>query len=161
MIYIHRSVSFAELTALYSVSDVCLLTSRRDGMNLVASEYVACQEARHGVLVLSEFTGASIFMKRGSLLFNPFSADSLLNALYEAVTMEKEDRKKMYEELRNFVTTNTRLVVSFPSSSQISSPVIRGQVPRVSLTPIFLQCEVNGDFRWGFDEIAEIYSCLE
>ncbi|CDM32873.1 CAZyme family GT20 [Penicillium roqueforti] len=107
LIYIHRSVSFAELTALYSVSDVCLLTSRRDGMNLVASEYVACQEARHGVLVLSEFTGASAFMKGGSLLFNPSSADSLSNALYEAVTMEKEDRKKMYEELRSFVTTNT------------------------------------------------------
>ncbi|KAJ6070892.1 hypothetical protein N7467_012211 [Penicillium canescens] len=107
LLYIHRSVSFAELTALYSVSDVCLLTSRRDGMNLVASEYVACQEARHGVLVLSEFTGAAAFMKHGSLLFNPSNADGLSNALYDAVTMEKKDRKKMYEELRSFVTTNT------------------------------------------------------
>ncbi|KAJ5981493.1 hypothetical protein N7522_013914 [Penicillium canescens] len=107
LLYIHRSVSFAELTALYSVSDVCLLTSRRDGMNLVASEYVACQEARHGVLVLSEFTGAAAFMKHGSLLFNPSNADGLSNALYEAVTMEEKDRKKMYEELRSFVTTNT------------------------------------------------------
>ncbi|CAI7592115.1 unnamed protein product [Penicillium palitans] len=107
LLYIHRSVSFAELTALYSVSDVCLLTSRRDGMNLVASEYVACQEARHGVLVLSEFTGAAVFMKHGSLLFNPANADSLSNALYEAVTKEKKDRKEMYEGLRSFVTTNT------------------------------------------------------
>lgn len=82
-------------------------------MNLVASDYVACQEARHGVLVLSEFTGAADFMKHGSLLFNPANADGLSNALYEAVTMGKKDRKKMYEELRNFVTTNTRLVVSF------------------------------------------------
>lgn len=117
MLYIHRSVSFAELTALYSVSDVCLLTSRRDGMNLVASEYVACQEARHGVLVLSEFAGAAVFMKHGSLLFNPANADGLSNALYEAITMGKKDRKKMYEGLRSFVTTNTRLVVSFLSSS--------------------------------------------
>lgn len=52
LLYIHRSVSFTELTALYSISDVCLLSSRRDGMNLVASEYVACQQERHGVLVL-------------------------------------------------------------------------------------------------------------
>ncbi|OQD96087.1 hypothetical protein PENSOL_c017G03400 [Penicillium solitum] len=64
-------------------------------------------EARHGVLVLSEFTGAAVFMKRGSLLFNPSNADGLSNALYEAVTMQKKDRKKMYEELRTFVTTNT------------------------------------------------------
>lgn len=86
-------------------------------MNLVASEYVACQEARHGVLVLSEFAGAAVFMKHGSLLFNPANADGLSNALYEAITMGKKDRKKMYEGLRSFVTTNTRLVVSFLSSS--------------------------------------------
>lgn len=97
-------------------------------MNLVASEYVACQEARHGVLVLSEFTGASAFMKGGSLLFNPSSADSLSNALYEAVTMEKEDRKKMYEELRSFVTTNTRLVVSF---HLLKFPHLPSEVPQV------------------------------
>jgi trehalose 6-phosphate synthase len=81
-------------------------------MNLVASEYVACQEARHGVLVLSEFTGAATFMQQGSLLFNPSNANGLSDALYDALTMEKEDRKKMHEELRSFVTTNTRLVVS-------------------------------------------------
>ncbi|OQE71155.1 hypothetical protein PENNAL_c0110G11013 [Penicillium nalgiovense] len=107
LLYIHRSVSFAELTALYSVSDVCLLTSRRDGMNLVASEYVACQEARHGVLVLSEFTGAATFMQQGSLLFNPSNANGLSDALYDALIMEKEGRKKMHEELQSFVTTNT------------------------------------------------------
>jgi trehalose 6-phosphate synthase len=55
-------------------------------MNLFASEYVACQEARHGVLVLSEFTGAAAFMKHGSLLFNPPNADGLSNALYDAIT---------------------------------------------------------------------------
>jgi trehalose 6-phosphate synthase len=77
-------------------------------MNLVASEYVACQETRHGVLVLSEFTGAATFLKHGSLLFNPSSADNLSKALYEAVTMGKNERKRNYEELRDFVTTNTR-----------------------------------------------------
>ena len=96
-------------------------------MNLVASEYVACQEARHGVLVLSEFTGAATFMKHGSLLFNPSNADGLSNALYEAVTMEKKDREKMYEELRSFVTTNTRLVFPpfyFPFFSRSRLPNI-------------------------------------
>lgn len=108
MLYIHRSVSFEDLTALYAVSDVCLLTSRRDGMNLVASEYVACQEARHGVLVLSEFTGAASFLNRGSILFNPSSAEGLSAALYKAITMGQDERRKNYEELRDFVTTHTR-----------------------------------------------------
>jgi trehalose 6-phosphate synthase len=92
-------------------------------MNLVASEYVACQEARHGVLVLSEFTGAATFMKHGSLLFNPSNADGLSNALYEAVTMEKKDKEKMYEELRSFVTTNTRLVFPLFISPSFHAPV--------------------------------------
>ena len=109
------------------MSDVCLVTSRRDGLNLVASEYVACQEARHGVLVLSEFTGAAAFMKHGSLLFNPANADGLSNSLYEAVTMEKKDRKKMYEGLRSFVTTNTRLVVFFLSSFHLLEFLISRQ----------------------------------
>ncbi|KAJ5562508.1 hypothetical protein N7461_001269 [Penicillium sp. DV-2018c] len=107
LLYIHRSVPFPELTALYSISDACLLTSRRDGMNLVATEYVACQEARHGVLVLSEFTGAATFLKPGSLLFNPSSTHGLSESLYEALTMSKEDRTRNYEKLRDFVTTNT------------------------------------------------------
>lgn len=77
-------------------------------MNLVASEYVACQEARHGVLVLSEFTGAASFLNRGSILFNPSSAEGLSGALHKAITMGQDERKKNYEELRDFVTTHTR-----------------------------------------------------
>ncbi|KAJ5982332.1 hypothetical protein N7451_012432 [Penicillium sp. IBT 35674x] len=108
LLYIHRSVSFEELIALYSISDVCLLSSRRDGMNLVASEYIACQEDRHGVLVLSEFTGAATFLKHGSLLFNPSSANSLSSSLHRALVMTGDERKKLYEESRDFITNHTR-----------------------------------------------------
>ncbi|KAJ5576071.1 Glycosyl transferase family 20 [Penicillium sp. DV-2018c] len=61
---------FNELTVLYSVADVCLLTSTRDGMNLVAFEYVPCQQDRHGVLVLSGFAFAASFMTNGSIPFH-------------------------------------------------------------------------------------------
>lgn len=98
-------------------------------MNLVASEYVACQEARHGVLVLSEFTGAATFMQQGSLLFNPSNANGLSDALYDALIMEKEGRKKMHEELQSFVTTNTRLVVSVSFFLFLTLP--SSQVPRL------------------------------
>lgn len=109
LLYIHRSVSFAELVALYSISDACLLASRRDGMNLVASEYAACQQDRHGVLVLSEFTGAASFLKHGSILFNPASASGVSNAIHQALTMGREERKAKYEELRDFITSHTSI----------------------------------------------------
>lgn len=104
----HRSVPFEELTALYSISDVCLLTSSRDGMNLVAFEYIACQAQRHGVLVLSEFAGASVFMKGGSVNFHPANTCELAQAIHKAVVMDGKERKDRYEKLRDFVNTNTR-----------------------------------------------------
>lgn len=57
--YMHKSVKFEELTALYAVADACIVSSTRDGMNLVSYEYIACQQNNHGVLILSEFAGAA------------------------------------------------------------------------------------------------------
>ncbi|PKX93418.1 trehalose-6-phosphate synthase [Aspergillus novofumigatus IBT 16806] len=107
LLYMHRSVPFNELTALYSIANACLLTSTRDGMNLVSFEYVACQEQRHGVLVLSEFAGAASFMKEGSISFHPANTTELADAVYKAVTMGEDEKKTKYEYLRNFIETNT------------------------------------------------------
>ncbi|PWY75442.1 alpha,alpha-trehalose-phosphate synthase subunit [Aspergillus heteromorphus CBS 117.55] len=107
LIYMHRSVCFSELTALYAIADVCLLSSTRDGMNLVSFEYVACQAERHGVLVLSEFAGAASYMKEGCLTFHPANISETVEALHEAVSMGDEERKTRYETLRRFVETNT------------------------------------------------------
>lgn len=106
----HRSVPFNELTALYSIADVCLLTSTRDGMNLVAFEYVACQEKRHGVLVLSEFAGAATFMRDGSIPFHPANKTEMSQALFNALNLDGDERKRKYEYLRDFVNKNTRQV---------------------------------------------------
>jgi trehalose-6-phosphate synthase len=57
--FIYNSVKFSELVALYRIADVCLITSARDGMNLVACEYIASQIGKYGVLVLSEFAGCA------------------------------------------------------------------------------------------------------
>lgn len=77
-------------------------------MNLVASEYVACQATRHGVLILSEFAGAASFMSGGSVTFNPSSAQELSAAVEKVIVMDKEERKERYESLRDFITTHTR-----------------------------------------------------
>ncbi|KAL4875402.1 glycosyl transferase [Aspergillus karnatakaensis] len=107
IIYIHHSVPFTDLTALYRIADICLVTSHRDGMNLVAAEYVACQKDRYGVLVLSELAGAAAFMGEGSITFNPSSAQQLTDSIYKAATMTREEKKEGYEKLAEFVTTNT------------------------------------------------------
>jgi trehalose-6-phosphate synthase len=57
--FMHRSIPFNELVALYAVSDVCLVSSTRDGMNLVSYEYISAQQNNHGVMILSEFAGAA------------------------------------------------------------------------------------------------------
>lgn len=57
--FMHRSIPFDELVALYAVSDVCLVSSTRDGMNLVSYEYISAQQNNHGVMILSEFAGAA------------------------------------------------------------------------------------------------------
>ena len=107
----HRSVPFTELAALYSVADACLLTSTREGLNLVSFEYVACQEKKHGVLILSEFAGAASFMREGSILFHPANKTEMSEAIFKALTLSKEERKRNYERLHDFVNTHTRFVL--------------------------------------------------
>jgi trehalose 6-phosphate synthase len=95
--FIHKSVSFDELISLYAVSDVCLVSSTRDGMNLVSYEYIATQRKRNGVMILSEFTGAAQSLI-GSVVVNPWNTEELANALHDAVTMGDEQRKFNYEK---------------------------------------------------------------
>ena len=70
--FIHKSVSFDELVSLYAVADACIVSSTRDGMNLVSYEYIVSQQEKHGVLILSEFAGAAQSLN-GSLIVNPVS----------------------------------------------------------------------------------------
>jgi trehalose 6-phosphate synthase len=100
--FLHQSVSFEELTALYAVSDVCLVSSTRDGMNLVSYEYIATQRKRHGVMILSEFTGAAQSLN-GSLIVNPWNTEELAGAIWEAVTMGEEKREINYRKLEKYV----------------------------------------------------------
>ncbi len=105
--FIHKSVSFDELAALYSMSDVCLVSSTRDGMNLVSYEYIACQQERHGVLILSEFTGAAQFLKDGALIVNPWNTEELADSIHTAVTMDNEQRLINYRKLAEYVNKRT------------------------------------------------------
>lgn len=100
--FLHQSVSFDELTALYAVSDVCLVSSTRDGMNLVSYEYIATQAKRHGVMILSEFAGAAQSLN-GSLIVNPWNTEEMAGAIWEAVTMSEEQREINFKKLEKYV----------------------------------------------------------
>jgi trehalose 6-phosphate synthase len=103
--YLHRSLPRDELAAFFAAADVMLVTPLRDGMNLVAKEYVACRNDLSGALVLSEFTGAAIELKE-SFLVNPHDVDGLGNTLFEALTVEPEDGRRRMRALRRQVLTH-------------------------------------------------------
>ncbi|MFM9876275.1 MAG: trehalose-6-phosphate synthase [Rhodoglobus sp.] len=90
------------MVALYLAADVMLVTALRDGMNLVAKEYVASRFDDDGVLILSEFTGASDELKR-ALLVNPHDIDGLKDAILAAIEMPRRERASRMRTLRRRV----------------------------------------------------------
>jgi len=93
--YMYRSLPADELVAHYLAADVMAVTPLRDGMNLVAKEYVATRLKSDGVLVLSEFTGAAQELKR-AVLVNPHDIDGMANAFRHAIEMpESQARQRM------------------------------------------------------------------
>jgi len=104
--FIHRSVNFQELTALYAAADVCLISSTRDGMNLVSYEYICCQREKYGALVLSEFAGAAQSLN-GAIIVNPWNTEELAEGIHDAVTMPESVRKANHDKLYSIVTKYT------------------------------------------------------
>ncbi|PZM12218.1 alpha,alpha-trehalose-phosphate synthase (UDP-forming) [Rhizobium tubonense] len=95
--YINRSIGRNVLAGLYRLGKVGLVTPLRDGMNLVAKEYVAAQDSEDpGVLVLSRFAGAARKLD-GALLVNPYDVDATANAIARALSMPAEERRQRWQ----------------------------------------------------------------
>ncbi|KAG7654566.1 Trehalose-phosphatase [Arabidopsis suecica] len=101
------SVDFNYLCAIYAIADVMLVTSLRDGMNLVSYEFVACQEAKKGVLVLSEFAGAGQSLGVGALIVNPWDVTEVSSAIKEALNMPAEERETRHRSNFQYVCTHS------------------------------------------------------
>jgi trehalose 6-phosphate synthase/phosphatase len=100
--YIHRSVSPVTLLSLYRAADVMLVTPLRDGMNLVAKEFVACRGDEDGVLILSEFAGAADELVDACIV-NPYDVDGVADAIHAALTMAPSERRSHMRRLRTQV----------------------------------------------------------
>ncbi|HEX4095453.1 MAG TPA: trehalose-6-phosphate synthase, partial [Caulobacteraceae bacterium] len=97
--YVHKSYRRDELAGMYRAAKVGLVTPLRDGMNLVAKEYVAAQNPKDpGVLILSQFAGAAAQMKE-ALIINPFSREETAEALHQALSMELPERIARWEAM--------------------------------------------------------------
>jgi trehalose 6-phosphate synthase/phosphatase len=97
--YIHRSVTPTTLIALYCAADVMLVTPVRDGMNLVAKEFVACRGDEDGVLILSEFAGA-VDELEDACIVNPYDVDGIAETIHSALTMDESSRRERMRRLR-------------------------------------------------------------
>lgn len=97
--HLHRSVDPDQLAALYRHADVALVTPLRDGMNLVAKEFVASQVDRPGVLVLSRLAGTAETMSE-ALLVNPYDVERTAAAIHRALTMDESERRSRMVALR-------------------------------------------------------------
>lgn len=105
--YMNRSFTRTQLAAFYRTSCVGLVTPLRDGMNLVAKEYVASQDPKDpGVLVLSRFAGAARELD-AALIVNPFDYDSVADAISQGLEMPLEERKERWRAMREALKRNT------------------------------------------------------
>jgi trehalose 6-phosphate synthase len=100
--YLHHSQDRQEMAALFQAADVMLVTALRDGMNLVAKEYVAARSDERGVLVLSEFTGAADELTQ-ALRINPHDIDGLKAAILRALEMPPREQARRMRSLRRRV----------------------------------------------------------
>lgn len=98
--YLHHSYPMREMISLYLAADVLLVTALRDGMNLVAKEYVAAHQDGRGVLVLSEFTGAADQLTQ-SVLVNPHDIDGMKVKIMEAVNMDEAEQAKRMKRMNH------------------------------------------------------------
>jgi trehalose 6-phosphate synthase len=102
IVFIAQHHSHEQNLPYYRTSDVCLVTSLHDGMNLVAKEFVAARADGQAVLVLSRFAGASHELT-DALIINPYDTESLADAIYRALEMPSDERQERMACLRNVV----------------------------------------------------------
>jgi trehalose 6-phosphate synthase/phosphatase len=104
--YFYRGFPFEELMALYHIANFALVTPVRDGMNLVAKEYVAVKREEPGMLILSEMAGAAAEMKE-AIIINPNNIDEIELALLEALEMTDEEKKLRMGKMRMTLSNQT------------------------------------------------------
>ncbi len=104
--YIYRSLPRQELVAYYRTCEIALITPLKDGMNLIAKEYCACNIEEKGVLILSEFAGAASQLHQAAVMVNPYDRVRTADAIHQAFCMGNDERQARMRRLRRSVQRN-------------------------------------------------------
>ncbi|KAB2081846.1 hypothetical protein ES319_A05G158800v1 [Gossypium barbadense] len=133
--HLDRSLDFHALCALYAVTDVALVTSLRDGMNLVSYEFVACQASKKGVLILSEFAGAAQSLGAGAILVNPWNVTEVASSIGYALNMPADEREKRHHHNFVHVTTHTSQEWAATFVSELNDTIVEAQLRTRQIPP--------------------------
>ncbi|KAE7996324.1 hypothetical protein FH972_001056 [Carpinus fangiana] len=142
--HLDRSLDFHALCALYAITDVALVTSLRDGMNLVSYEFVACQASNKGVLILSEFAGAAQSLGAGAILVNPWNVTEVAASISYALDMPADEREKRHQHNFKHVTTHTSQEWAATFVSELNDTIVEAQL-RTRQVPPLLPTEIAVD----------------
>jgi trehalose 6-phosphate synthase/phosphatase len=131
--YIHRNLSRKQLLSYYRAADIGLITSLKDGMNLVAKEFCAAQIDEQGVVIVSEFAGAAAELRHGALVVNPNDLAGVAEAIHQACVMPVEEKRARMKLLRDVVRTyNVQgWAESFLEMALASTPAVSEASPSV------------------------------
>ncbi len=101
--YIYHSISQKELLSFYRIAEIALITPIKDGMNLVAKEYIASNVDEKGALILSEFAGSATQLQYEAFLVNPYDIEGMAESIYTVLTLPSKDKKKRMHKMRHQV----------------------------------------------------------
>jgi trehalose 6-phosphate synthase len=104
--YQFRTLNRVQLLGHYKASDIALITPLRDGMNLISKEFCAASTDNRGIVILSEFAGASAQLSKGALMVNPYDFDQTADALYQAFNMTDEEKTRRMRIMRSDIRRN-------------------------------------------------------
>jgi trehalose-6-phosphate synthase len=130
--YLHRNLDREELVAYYRSADIALITSLKDGMNLVAKEYCASHVEEQGVLILSEFAGAGPELREGALLVNPNDFMQVADALMKACEMTNAEKQRRMRAMRLVIKQHNveRWAASFLEALRRKSELFAAGAPK-------------------------------
>jgi trehalose 6-phosphate synthase/phosphatase len=146
IIYQYKSLTFNEMVALYDLSDVGLITPLRDGMNLVAKEYIACQIENEGVLILSEMTGAAAELNE-AIIINPYDNNEMSEAISKALEMEPSEKHTRLNRMQNRISSYNVFTWAYDFFNQTYEIKKQQELTNVRLISKKLAGQIISDYR--------------
>ncbi|KAL3238613.1 trehalose 6-phosphate synthase/phosphatase complex subunit [Nakaseomyces bracarensis] len=106
VVFLHQDLEFSQYLALSSESDLFLINTLREGMNLTSQEFIVCSREKNSPLLISEFTGSADLLKGGALLINPWDTKHLAKTIKEGLEMPMDEKKRRWKRMMKSLINN-------------------------------------------------------